>query len=769
MNNSSGTVFSETTSNTGFSSTIVESQLDGLLPSVRFAIENRTTVVALQLWQRIPSLVLLPFHLHLTWVQRVEGLSLNAKFGFAPFFASDDAIISSPLSLYGVRDSVMARERARRIRGERQTYLAGDFQIPDWEQGYNNHSEELAELDLPGSSFLGVDVISPSSEIARGNRSVLGRMSVRNALRPTLLIPSRLGVTTASAQLFSAIDLLIINIQGLRGRRTIDTVQKILRVRRQDHPTIIVASSPSDLIRADINTLYKSVPVFVVGSPPRIDEVKAIGIGESRYFEDRNFDFAVEELRGRSERLDYLIDLAKSAWWASHQSLGGADEPELRRFESALEKMKSESTDDVDLLGMGKDIISRVAADGERANLRRRAVSEAAITTSSESGILIVARSSGITKVREDISELLDLPVDSLSTLGVRAESPFSHFVAGSLPVGVVIAAGYFGLPTIDKVLMSGARIIKFVLDATEARAAWFGIYKLINCLRTLNVTEGIEALEKISSGVVETIPAQLRPTASDISVTSDWFDFVSIGQPTNNILPTSDTESTEVMIYFTDGTRMDVSSNTRFDVLGGMGTRLKTITADELHPGDEIVVVNEDARNLFSESLINALDQGPLKAAIEQRQLWLTLVKVQYAMKDIGVQTILTRMTESGNAVSDVTVRSWIDTNRNSETSVPNSSKRFLAFAQALEIGAEKESLLKMFDSIRRVRTGHRVAGRRLGRAIRAAYLDRLDAGALTRIQREWGLDVVELVKSARVAIVDEIVSKGATPNGIG
>ena len=45
------------------------------------------------------------------------------------------------------------------------------------------------------------------------------------------------------------------------------------------------------------------------------------------------------------------------------------------------------------------------------------------------------------------------------------------------------------------------------------------------------------------------------------------------------------------------------------------------------------------------------------------------------------------------------------------------------------------------------------------MGRGIRAAYLDLLDAGSLSRIQREWGFDVVELVKSARVVEVEEII----------
>jgi hypothetical protein len=76
-----------------------------------------------------------------------------------------------------------------------------------------------------------------------------------------------------------------------------------------------------------------------------------------------------------------------------------------------------------------------------------------------------------------------------------------------------------------------------------------------------------------------------------------------------------------------------------------------------------------------------------------------------------------------------------------------------------ALEINIPDEKLVKMFDGIKRVRIGHRVAGRKLGQTIRAAYLNRLDASALSRIHKEWGLSVLQLIESARVVVVDEVV----------
>src|SRR5688500_19084858 len=72
---------------------LIDRQLDRFLPIVQRAIEKKTTVIALQLWERTSSIALLPFHLHLKWLERIEALPLNSTFGFAPYFASDQAIV----------------------------------------------------------------------------------------------------------------------------------------------------------------------------------------------------------------------------------------------------------------------------------------------------------------------------------------------------------------------------------------------------------------------------------------------------------------------------------------------------------------------------------------------------------------------------------------------------------------------------------------------------------------------------------------------------
>ena len=737
---------------------LIESQLDRFLPIVKRAIEKKSTVIALQLWERTPTIALLPFQLHLRWPERIELLSLNATFGFAPYFASDQAIVSGANISYSVSDASTAREHARRNRGQAGTHQPNDFRITDWEQGYQRHSDELKDTNLAGSSFLGVDVVS-DGEIGKGNRSVLGRVAVRNAHRPFLLVPSRGGVSNPSAQLLAAVDLLLINLQGVRGSNALDSIRTILSVRASNSSTVIVASSPSDLVALDVPSVLQSAEILCLGTAPAIMDVGIVTVSPNRYLEDRNFEFAVDDLRGRSGAMDHLVELAKRAWWASQQSLGQIDlDPEIKRFESALERMASNVSDDASLFTMGKDLISGVAADRNRATARRAAVTDAAINTSGNSGVLIVARGTSARIVREEMSSLLDLPVNALSDLGVRVESPFSYSAFGMAPPDVVIVAGYFGLPTIDKILSSGARTVRLVLDPIEARAAWWGIRKLARFLKEHGMNEGIDALERLADGIADAIPTQLRSVTTDLEILPTWFDFPTVPKGAVDAMRTYVEDSSNVIVFLTDGTRLDVGEKTRFDLLGTLGTHLKTITAKQLSPGDEVILLNEDSRGLFSEHLINALDTGVLKDAAEQRQLWLMLVRAQTASRNIKASTVAARLAEAGDHVNLATVRSWI-VDEGPEARVPNSRERFLRLVSALEIDIPDEKLVRMYEGIKRVRIGHRVAGRKLGRMIRAAYLDRLDAGALSRLQNEWGLDILQLIESARVAVVDEVV----------
>jgi hypothetical protein len=89
----------------------------------------------------------------------------------------------------------------------------------------------------------------------------------------------------------------------------------------------------------------------------------------------------------------------------------------------------------------------------------------------------------------------------------------------------------------------------------------------------------------------------------------------------------------------------------------------------------------------------------------------------------------------------------------------VPEHEGVFLAFAESLELVLPSATLKDWFAGIKRLRTRHRHAGRELAKAIRGAYLGRLDAVTIARMEQEWGVQAKELLEAARVAVVDDVI----------
>jgi hypothetical protein len=738
----------------------IDAQLESLIPYLNLAVETQQPVVVLQMWHRSRFTCLLPFHLHLRWTNSVPLLPLTASFGLVPFFGSDELYARTPL--YGVCDAIRARESARGERGKGRSDQPNDFYIPDWEQGCNSRRGELEDLILPGGAFLGIDVLSPEGRVARGTRTTLGRFAVRNALRPSLLVPAKKGVSEVSGREFAEVDLLIVNIQSVRGRRSLESIQHAIRGRGVSRPTLIIASSPSDLIALGLNELFERVHVRVLGTPAQINEVKVVGVGTDRDLAERTFEFAVEELRGRLEG-DYLCNLAKSAWWATRQSVDGRrPEPEMQRFMSAFERLSQDDPETARLLSYGKDLLCSASGDIELARHRRQAVTDTALHINGNAGTLIIARGCGVERLRSEIAELLGETVEALNELGVRIQTHFSPPPDSETDVAIV--AGYYGLATIDAIMMSRASKIHLIFDPVEARAAWYGVQKIISCLKQVGISDSITTLETLAAGIADGIPAHLRSRVTDVSLPHTRFDLFAVpdgtGVGARKFLQSND----EVTIYLTEGTKLDARVNARFDVLAPIGGRLRTVSAQALKPGDEIVLLQEDARTLFSEQLMRTLNDGVLKSAAAERGMWLLIVKAVNETQSPNLRAVTRRMAELGHPVNYSTVRSWVAFSDDSLPPTPHQRARFLAFAEAFGISMPEIELVKKFQAIKRWRIGHRAAGRHLVRAIRAAYLNRLDAVSQERLKREWGVNAFELVQSARVAVVDEVV----LPEGI-
>lgn len=456
-------------------------ELNEFIPYIKKAVETSSVIVVLQMWNRINSLSLLPFHLHLRWASLIESLPLITTFGYIPILQPDWAFTQTPL--YKVSEVLESRKKARIERVKSVNSHKDDLKIPDWEQGCFNHLDTITEHTLAGNSFLCIDSVNSGNIRKRGGRPVLGRLANRNGFRPHILISGKGGISEASAQSFKEVDLLIVNVQGVRGKSLLRSISNALRVRGGNRPTLIVATSPSDLMILELKQLIKNYSLFTIGNVPVINKVSVTPVGLDRPYAERDFAFAVEELRGKGKVDDYLLDLAKNAWWATRQSVaGGGTEPELQYFVNAFERVSEQTPESAKLLRPGLDLILNTSQDKHLSESRHDAVISLVLNTPGNFGTAIIARGNGIAKLKNNLSAQLEISSYELSELGIRIHSQLHRNFRNRNDL--VVSAGYYGHLTIDAIFASRATQVELVLDPLEARAAWQWVKKLIQFLK---------------------------------------------------------------------------------------------------------------------------------------------------------------------------------------------------------------------------------------------------------------------------------------------
>jgi len=174
------------------------------------------------------------------------------------------------------------------------------------------------------------------------------------------------------------------------------------------------------------------------------------------------------------------------------------------------------------------------------------------------------------------------------------------------------------------------------------------------------------------------------------------------------------------------------------------------------------VVLLNDDERAGFSERLLQAMDEGRLRNDKQTRSTWvLTLRAIRSGVK-VSVPEIKRRMENEGVAVDASTIRTWLPSASSDECGVPEGEDAFLAFAKAVDISMPRDILSNWFTSINRLRINHRKIGRELVRAIRGAYLGRLDPVSVARMDKEWGVEAKTLLEAARVATIDDVIPLG-------
>ena len=736
----------------------VDEQLEPLLDTLRSTIRDRSRTVLIGAWERVNSFPLLPFHLQLRWAGILEPLPLNPRIGIIPFFANDYLLASTPL--YDIADVIRRRKEARVSRASLRQF-AGDITMQDWETRVERRISKLKALLLPAASFIAIDQVTQEGEIVAGHRSVLGRIAARGAPRPSVLVPVKRGLSRKAVRSFSEIDLILVNVQGISGRRAIASVRILLEHCAHNVPILVVASSPSDLLPFADELTPNGTHLSFTGPLPHLNSVSVTSVGRDRPSVEREFEFAIQGLEEEVPQLGIAVQLAKYAWWTARQALHEFSDaqPEMRKFLLAYDRTISDFPIEAGRLTAAKQLLCREAGNREIRRERCEAVVNAVLTAPGAAETLVLVRDEEEAQaLRIALAKCMEIAPESLKDFGVHVTGRRGYWPDRKF--SAAIAAGYFGARTLDALIASRAPVLRFVLDPIEARATWFQLKKASELLRSAGAADAQTVLQMIADKLSHSVAA--FGDIVDVSL-----DISALGQRPEQVgsFPNQPSSPENVIVTFADGSAIETSKNARFEVLREAGKRLKTLKATELESGDQVVVLLEDSRTLFSEQLLAALDNGPLADQAQKRATWLSVVQSVYLSRGTSVQSIARSMQEQGQSVDVTTVRTWLKADGTEEASIPDRLDRFQSFAAALGIALPPEVLLDLYTGIQNCRVNHRKFGRALVRAVRAACLGRLDAPTLRKIESEWGLNARELVEGARVAIVDEVILPGYRP----
>jgi xanthosine utilization system XapX-like protein len=488
--------------------------------------------------------------------------------------------------------------------------------------------------------------------------------------------------------------------------------------------------------------------LVLIGPLSPLEAVDITTVAHERLAVDERFRTAICDLSGQGTSTDRVVSLAQNAWWAIRQSVhldGGL--LELQRFERALADL---DTLTANLFKACQDLLHASIADSEMRAERCRAVVKAVVYANVPGSVLALVRTwKDATTLRSAIAEELHLMEEDLEELGICVGTVYA--APRSPAPGTAVLVGYSGMIAIDAVLASGARRAHTIFDPVETRIAWYNAQSMADYLDRAGATDAAGPFHRF---------------ANDLS--PHVVGFTNIQElSTNQVsrLPESDRRivvtrpsQDEALVYLTDGGCLEVSLGSRFEVLGrkGFGSRVVPVTA--LEPDDEIVLLDDEARTLFSEQRVATLDAGPLKEQCQARSQWLAIVQAVVKAKRLNPATIAREIMKLGYRITEAAVRSWLD-ERLDEAHAPMGIDHFLALADVLDINLTEEMLRHYYKEIRLWRIGHRRAGREVAQAIRLAYTGRLGPVTLARIEHDWGVGMRELIAAARVGIVDEVI----------
>jgi hypothetical protein len=728
--------------------------LEPLLLPLNCAVADSRLVVAMGMWRTVDPVALLPFQLHGEWCDKIPCLALGANFSMVPFTAHDWAV--SDQNLFDPATVKSARLHARSQRSEESRALRSDFVLPDWEHGYSRHRVELQGRKLPPNAYLSIDIVRHDGTARRSPRPVLGRYALRSAPRQWLRVPGRdcSPTSIAAVAALGSPDLLLVNLQDIRGERTSALVRAVLHQRGADRPTLIVASSPSDLLFLKDPWLAEHAVVFAVGQPPSKQSIEISLVGRERPQQEREFDATLRQLQGSSDEMDRLVKLGISAWWAANQSLSTDPfgDHAIRRFFAAVERFRSRSPIEAEDLNGFRQLLLRTLDDGERIEERLKATVRAVeehVNMNKGDAVVVVRQPSSARIVKDRLAAMMGCDPIELPRVGIVVRAGRA-LVSSSNP-GIVVSCGFSGYSTIDALLASRAPTIRLVIDPVEAALAASSVRRIVPWLERAGVQS--EAIAAIAEAA---FPVAVRGGDWIPAFTFDVFQNVAPLVPTGAAHPDGRSpDQLRLHVRFTDGDEVLVEGSRRFERVDPPLGRSRSVPASALMPGDEVILAEET--ELFSDLLIKELDRDVLADQVLLRKTWVMTVSLLVDSQKLSIANMHRALAAAGVNVDYQTVRAWTRPTEEDDR-VPARWEHFHALAAVVGLLLSDVELRRLFDGVRILRVRHRKAGRDLVRMLRAARTGQLDAASLRMIESLFGLGVRDLVDRTRIAVVDDI-----------
>ena len=720
------------------------------------ALETRHAVLVFGGWRPIGSPPANTAALLLSCVHRFASLPLNPVIAYAPFARIDDLALERTVRVAKV---VHSRQKAKIARWQAGRQLPRDLQACDWDVAAQLAAREDPRARIPLKSFVALDRVTSDGRLEPGNRPALGRHAKRGGdrLPQMCVLTARSASDSAIGRLF-ACDLLLVNVTGARGSKTVALMSSILERAPADLPTVIVAEGSGELSRFGqapaLERMSKALSLSPSPLPPRF-AVRRVGESRVQYEEQFRFAMPSDDLSPLEEE---VARLGMAAWRQRWRTVNPAIRSSTltEAFLKSLAELHRRSSSSGDRFNMFQQLLNTSERDASAsATDRLAAVKDAALKAAASSPrILVIVGGAAEENI---ISQALSTATPPASVIVGTCR----HLTRSGVVADSVIVSGYYGPATTDGVLRALPSNVVWVVDPVEAYQASSELHRQAALFSRLGLSDEANLLGSFDSSLGESTPGIGAGGSTERASLFGWEADGSGAHPDPSGDDAGITEEVDIdanyLVVLLDGTRLRVNANRRFDVLRSQSPHPLTVPASELQEGDEVVLVRGSFQKTLSELLLEEMDRTELKNEAGVRRTWVTMVQTAMDANGLTVERVVRSLRTKGIHAPPERVRSWL--RDDDEETTPLNWSRFLSFARVVGVGLEEEQIRYFFDTIKRWRVGHRIRGRAVVRALRHVRLGGLSAADMARIESEWGLGVRDLIEGSRVEEVEAVV----------